>query len=390
MPSATLRSQSLSLPLVPIFAGFALCGLATVLLGPLLPFMDDRWNISDAKTGLLFGAQFVSSTITAVLSPWRVRHSIIAGYLLLTAGLATLAFANYTAAIAAFSFIGLGIGLSVTATNMLTGSVSSECRARLLTQSNFFWGAGAVVCAPLVGLAERQHFMRTFLLLSAAAAAATAFALTPMLHRQLPDHQEQSNSGIIPSLQPGASPHIGIFLLFATVLFFYVGAESSIGGWITVYAHRFLTMSSPSASFMALLFWTSILFSRAISSILLKHIPEASLLLPSILIAIAGTLFLLARLNSGSVIASVLLAGLGCGPIFPLLMSSLFTRTENSLHNGWVFAISGGGGAVLPWLTGLLSTQTGSLRIAFIVPVIALAGIFFFVLFERRNLLVHS
>jgi fucose permease len=33
------------------------------------------------------------------------------------------------------------------------------------------------------------------------------------------------------------------------------------------------------------------------------------------------------------------------------------------------------GGAVLPWVTGLVSTRSGSLRIGFAVPVAALAAI---------------
>jgi FHS family glucose/mannose:H+ symporter-like MFS transporter len=384
MPAAVVRphSRSAELPLPVLFAGFALCGLATVLLGPLLPAMSDRWGMADAQTGLLFPAQFISATLTAILSPWRLRYSLVSGYALLAAGMLTLTFANYPAAIAAFSLIGLGIGLSVTATNLLIGSSNPSRRGNLLTQSNFFWAAGAVACAPLVGLAERQHQMRAFLFLAAAAMAVTAVILLPLLRQ--PDGDTAASSPRQNS-QTTAPPPIGVFLLFALIMLLYVGTENSIGGWITEYSHRFLCMSAPRASLMALLFWISLLAGRAISSWLLKLLPENTVLLPATIAAMAGTLLLLSHRATTTVTAAAVIAGLGCGPVFPLLMSRLFARTGDSRHNGWVFAISGGGGAILPWLTGLVSTHSGSLRTAFLVPLTALTGILIFVLSGRNR-----
>ena len=50
-------------------------------------------------------------------------------------------------------------------------------------------------------------------------------------------------------------------------------------------------------------------------------------------------------------------------------------RVADHRNTGWVFAMTASGGAVLPWLTGLISTRTGSLRIGFAMPVVALAAI---------------
>jgi fucose permease len=61
----------------------------------------------------------------------------------------------------------------------------------------------------------------------------------------------------------------------------------------------------------------------------------------------------------------------------------MLARVGRSRSSGWIFAISGSGGAVLPWLTGLLSEGSGSLRIAFVVPLGAMAVVLLFVLVEN-------
>jgi FHS family glucose/mannose:H+ symporter-like MFS transporter len=75
------------------------------------------------------------------------------------------------------------------------------------------------------------------------------------------------------------------------------------------------------------------------------------------------------------VLVAVGLAGAGFGPVFPIAVSRMLERIGDYSSTGWVFAMTASGGAVLPWLTGLVSTRTGSLRAAFVVPLAALASI---------------
>jgi len=61
----------------------------------------------------------------------------------------------------------------------------------------------------------------------------------------------------------------------------------------------------------------------------------------------------------------------------------MLARVMDHRNTGWVFATCASGGAVLPWLTGLVSTRTGSLRLGFGVPVAALATILLMALGEN-------
>ena len=58
------------------------------------------------------------------------------------------------------------------------------------------------------------------------------------------------------------------------------------------------------------------------------------------------------------------IAGLSLGPLYPLVISYMLERSAR----GWIFAVGGIGAAILPWITGLLSTHFNSLRYGLIAP----------------------
>jgi FHS family glucose/mannose:H+ symporter-like MFS transporter len=62
------------------------------------------------------------------------------------------------------------------------------------------------------------------------------------------------------------------------------------------------------------------------------------------------------------------LSGLALAPIYPLILSVFLARTGNHPRLGRVFAAASIGGATLPWLTGVVSTQFHGLRAGLAVP----------------------
>lgn len=364
-----------SLPLRTLYTGFALGGFATVMLGPLLPVLSTRFTLTDAQAGSLFTAQFASSTIGAVLSSRHYGRSLVFGYGFIALGIAVLAFANYWGVLAAFALTGFGIGLAVTATNLVIGAAALK-RGTLLTQANFFWGVGAVVCPQLIAVAERVHNLHLLLSAIAMAVAVICAILSPRLAQlgnRVPEEHTLQRSSAGPA----------VFLFFGFTLLLYVGGENCLGGWIATYSNRFAGMTPARASLMTSIFWFSIVAGRAIAARLLKYFSEAVVLFPALIVALIGISLLLTPHTPVVVLAAVMISGLGCGPVFPLIVSRLLARVGQSPHTGWVFAICGSGGAVLPWLTGFLSTHTGSLRTGFAIPLAALIGILLLVFVEK-------
>jgi fucose permease len=82
----------------------------------------------------------------------------------------------------------------------------------------------------------------------------------------------------------------------------------------------------------------------------------------------AGVSLLLASHRPLTILAGSILSGLALAPLFPLILALFLEEIGGSRNAGWVFAVAGLGGAVLSWLTGTISSATGSLRIGLLVP----------------------
>jgi fucose permease len=100
----------------------------------------------------------------------------------------------------------------------------------------------------------------------------------------------------------------------------------------------------------------------------LSFMSERRLYRASVVVVLAGISLLLAAHSPRTILAGSLVTGLALAPLFPLILSLFLAEIGESRNAGWVFAVAGLGGAVLSWLTGTISTATGSLRIALLVP----------------------
>lgn len=362
--------------------GFVVCGIVTVLPGPLLPMMAAHWGLRDVQSGAFFTAQFAASTVAAILAPHWLRRSLPGGYLLMAAGSLLLAAAmhgsdgGHVRPLAAFALIGSGFGFSVTATNLTVGAEAGG-RARRLSVVNLWWGIGAVVCPWIVAAVVRSGHLAALLWVLALAAILLFAALAPQM--RLPEVRRSER-------EPVAGSQKATLVFFAGFLFLYVGVENTLGGWIASYAHRFSGMNVATASLLVSLYWLALLAGRGAGSLLLRVLAERMVLLPSLALAVAAVGFLMVPHAPWAVVVAVALAGAGFGPVFPLGVSRMLGRLNHARNTGWVFAMCAGGGAVLPWLTGVVSTASQSLRIGFAVPEAALALILLLALGENAVL----
>lgn len=166
--------------LVLLFAGFVLTGVEITVVGPMLPVFITRWSLSDSQAGVLSAVQFggslagvwLSSLITHYLG---TRTSLVLGFILIAAGLATVNAPTLTLAYFALAALGVGYGLVVPPTNLTVAEIGGARSASLVSLVNFAWGAGAVSCSPLVLLALKSHLLPQLLFSFAALGALLAF-----------------------------------------------------------------------------------------------------------------------------------------------------------------------------------------------------------------------
>jgi fucose permease len=155
---------------------------------------------------------------------------------------------------------------------------------------------------------------------------------------------------------------------FALLLFLYGGLETCLTAWITTFTMRFSDLRLLGGQSGLVLLWASLTGGRALASVALRRagdltVQRAGLLLTVVMIAI------LAWVRHGDLLSTCcILLGLGLAPFFPATFALLMREQPTARTAGFILAVSGLGAALFPWLMGVLSTLTGSLRIAMVVP----------------------
>ena len=359
--------------------GFILTGIGTNLLGCILPALSAAWHLSDSHSGFFFTAQFAGSSTGALLMQSDLNKSIVRGYLLLIAGAIAFAFCHgHFAPLFMFCF-GLGLGSSMTATSMLFGRMYTTSRGASLSLLNAFWGLGAVLC-PLLATAWERFHSSDSIYLGLALAAVAPLIVVGFHSRYLSGLRDE-----VLVLSERQSK-VSLLIPLAIFAFLYVGVESSISGWMMTYIHRLPLSSGLYAPIATSLFWIALLIGRSVAPIMLKKISESGLLTFTLCVLLVSNVMLLLSYTPVMSLTSATLAGLMLAPIFPLCLSNVLAIARGPSESRWVFAISGLGGAVLPWITGQIATLRGSLRVGLVVPLVA-SCIMLFLQFRTRTLL---
>src|SRR2546425_4917802 len=159
--SAITEAQGHRNLLILLFAGFVLSGIATTIVGPMLPIFIRRWSLDDGQAGLFSSVQFLAAlggtlASSAIAGWWGYRPALVMGYALMGGGLACLNADKHVVALTATAAFGLGYGLITPGTNLFVAELGGAKSASLLNQLNFAWGAGAMICSPLIALALKR------------------------------------------------------------------------------------------------------------------------------------------------------------------------------------------------------------------------------------------
>jgi MFS transporter, FHS family, glucose/mannose:H+ symporter len=364
--------------LLIVHAGFALTGVMTTLLGPLLPFLAAHWSLNDAHSGDLFLAQFIGSFLFAILCGRLIslrgfRFSFVTAFAMIALGTLLLGRGPWTLGLAAVYLYGSGLGLSITAVNLWIGEVHPAGRAGALSLVNFTWTIGALASPSLVALGDHFHQMSLVLASLAAVAALLGVAFASSNFEDAPSDRTQTamptvNLSFVESLRDHFAPAFGL------IFFLYVGTENCLSGWVATYAHRLQSLRTDAWALMPSCFWGGILLGRLSLPAILRGISELRLLRACLALGAIGCGVLLASPNIPGVAAGCAIAGVGLAGVFPIAMSWLseYCGAANRQLAAIVLAIGGLAGGVLPWLVGVISNLLGSLRIGLLTPLAAI------------------
>ena len=347
-----------------LHAVFFFSGIATVIIGQVLPHLAGRFQLNDLQLGYLFPAQFIGSISGTLMTNWLGRQGRLipasaAGGLLMAIGIAMLNLGSYELVLAAFLVNGLGIGLTLPAINVLTLERNPENSGSALNFLNFFWGLGAIVSKPLTDLtAQGTSLFNTTLCLSIPLAA---FSIAVLLLPKQAEARVSKNENADDLTPIWTNPLAWAIALFA---FIHVGFETGIGGWLTTFAERVEGPTGTRLITPTFLFFLLFIVGRGIAPAFFRYLHENSVILISLLVILAGLALILTASGSTQLGIGGALCGLGTSSVFPTNVSR-FSKAfgASAMRRATPLFLSGTLGATaITWLIGFLSERLGDLR----------------------------
>jgi fucose permease len=372
--------------LVLLFAGFVLSGIATVIVGPMLPVFIRRWSLNDSQAGLFSTVQFMAAWIgtlaSSAIASWRgYRPALVLGYALM-GGLAFLNADTHIHALAATATFGFGYGLLTAGTNLLVAELGGVRSASLVSLLNFMWGVGAMTCPLLIAFALKHN--RIGLTLRGCAAFGVLMVIGLLFSSFGADERPHE---VKAAEAAGPGPAFPVALALAALFFIYVAMENGIGIWAAEFSKRLANGITGMTTLAPTFFYGGLTMGRAFAPLALRHLKERTVVLGALALAAAGDALLAASPGLRVAIAAIFVAGLGCASVYPIYIAWLarWYGPRAKKVGGILFALASLGGSVGPWLVGSVSQFSGSLRIGLLVPLLSAVIMVGLVLSLRRQ-----
>jgi len=357
-----------------LHSGFVLIGISMTMLGPVLPYFTNRWTLTDGQAGLFFSTQYFGSFLgTLLTSSFLPRFGfskvISLGYLCYALGFVFLGLGPWYFSAAFVAIYGIGYGLANPSVNLRATQLPSSNIAAAVSLLNFSWGIGAVSSPFLVA------FFLGHLSLRALALALTAcYVVLCLVHFSRKDgalrtetQQKRSLAVWRDTLRP--SPWISLALLF----FFYVGIEISVGGWVALDEKRLAGITTAKLAAAPAFFYGFLLLGRFLVPFELKLFSQRQICLAGLFLIAAGVSLVATASSPLLLYIGAALAGFGSAPQYPIYVTWLAAifREDSTWLAALFFGAAGLGSSIIPWLVGVIASQTHSLRCGFFLPLAA-------------------
>ncbi len=342
------------------YASFILVGWNALLVPSLVPAIERDFAQPDAGVGVLY-------FVTALLF---VIGSLVGGYVMerlgrgralpaavfgMAAGLALEAVApSWTVFVVGGALAGFGSGAVEVGMNGLFLDRFSEDRGRALSRLHLCFSLGALA-APLViaafvelGVAWRLPFAATSIVVLAIGLGLATSHLG--VHRAAVTSRVGRQSG-------GLRVPVPLVLLMVAITS-YVAAESGISSWLV----RFLDAAPIGVATLALsLFWAGLAIGRLVASRVAHRYAPMAVATACGLATGAAVLAAVVVPWIGVSIALFAVAGVACGPIYPMIVASggaLYPARANAV-SGVLTAAAVTGSVVYPPAMGFVSNGFG-------------------------------
>ncbi len=387
--------------LMIIYAAFISLGLPDSLLGTAWPLMQPEFGVSTESAGIIFMVTAGGTIVSSLFSSRVIRKygtgNVTFVSILLTAGALFgihLAPEFYWLPLLAIP-LGLGAGAIDAGLNEF---IAEHYESRHMSWLHSFWGLGAMT-GPIIlsGILTSGGSWRSGYLI----VSIVQFCIAGLILLTLPMWQKVKTrktvmQEVFPETekpQPSAHKTLGIKKLLkldgvhAVLISFilYCGIEQTMMLWGATYLIQARGFDSAKAAFWISFFLGGITLGRFLSGFITMKLNNTRMIRLGQLLILAGTLLIILPLPDGLSLAGIIIAGLGCAPIYPCMLHETPVRfgKENAQEvMGFQMAAAYIGSTFLPPLMGVVGSHT---TMAILPYILFFYGIVMFFFSEQLN-----
>ncbi|GAA0370830.1 hypothetical protein GCM10008932_22810 [Alkalibacterium iburiense] len=341
---------------------FAVNGLYAMIMGPLLPYISEAYQLSNTVSGSLISAHYtgnlLSSFIASILPAYLGRKNsvvflssfVIVGFLLM------ILTGNPFLLLLSFFFTGISRG-SISNFNNATMSEISNSNSAALSFMHAVFAIGALI-APYVVVASVS------LIGSNGWRLAAIFIIVLTTISVILFTRMKLNENVVKKKNPLSYDFMKkkTFWILASILFFYLCAEATINGWLVMYFVDSGIFSIGYSQFLASLLWIGILVGRLTVSAISHKFSNKQILYVLSIVTTALFILLLSSRDVTVITLTIFALGLSLAGIYPTTVAATggFIK-DYPMAMGILLVLGGIGSIVMPIITGAVADQFGIL-----------------------------
>ncbi len=343
------------------YYAYMVTGMVVLILGSVMPYLRAEFGMDYDKSGLLLAllaiGNLMASFAGGIISDYiGQKATLLMGSLFLILGFTGFVVTGSANCLYIFSVIaGMGWGVMNSLVNTIVSYITSG-DTKTMNILHMFFALGAFLSPFAMGIIIRLGFnwrYGIYLIIVLSIIQFFVFLSMPIPLKIDRDGKE----GHAKDLSFFSNIQYYIFML---ILFFYVGVESIINGWLVTYFSDLNILDEVGAQTVLSIFWIGLIVGRLITSYLARYLSKENILFISGLGGTLTILLFLALHGQSAIIISMFLSGVFYSTIYPTTVANASSIIKDSgTATGIMLSFGGLGGAILPYLIGVISKESG-------------------------------
>lgn len=336
-------------------------GLLVLMTGAILTHLMRDYNLNYNQGGLLVSVQAVGNLLAGLFSGviihllGRKRSMLLVSAMFI--GFGGIIFTSSPILLFIFIFLtGIGWGLSNNLVNVLV-SEATHGDGAYTNILHMTFAVGAFL-SPLI-VSAFTGWNVSWKVAVALVSVISSSLVFVFLKISFEDVVKQGKNKEKLSFEFFKDPKYFIYIM---VLFCYVGAEVGLNSWLITYLVEQGIMEIGKAQVMLSLLWVTIIFGRIFTAYISKYVRKDLLLAGTCLAMFIFLGLFLANKNPNLMILSIIAIGISMAGIYPTTIANAsYIVKGTGLGSGIMFAGSGLGAVVVPYVAGAIAGDKGML-----------------------------